>query len=159
MLTTSFPSVPLPAALVGLHSRSPQTKRPLEIDSRAMIDYKEEEGKMEIQDRIIVETAEAMNALESYIYSMRDHVTGDWARFGTDDEKKALMEAFEELENWLYEDGKGQRTRHGTLGASAGCSPGKAMWRRERRGQGQLREEARDAQGTVRGHDPARGGE
>jgi heat shock protein 4 len=58
-------------------------------------------------DRIVRETADMRNELESYIYGMRDKIVSEsgLAPFATDDEKSTFPTALENTENWLYEDG------------------------------------------------------
>lgn len=70
---------------------------------------KEIEGEVEMAnaDRIIRETAEARNELESYIYDMRDKIISEsqLASYCTDAEKTAFSSSLESFENWLYEEG------------------------------------------------------
>jgi heat shock protein 4 len=73
-----------------------------EIDS-----YFEKEVSMTNVDRIVKETADMRNALESYIYDMRDKIISEseLAPYATDDEKSTFSSLLETTENWLYEDG------------------------------------------------------
>eukprot|EP00548_Thalassiothrix_antarctica_P005052 CAMPEP_0194135114 /NCGR_PEP_ID=MMETSP0152-20130528/5192_1 /TAXON_ID=1049557 /ORGANISM="Thalassiothrix antarctica, Strain L6-D1" /LENGTH=837 /DNA_ID=CAMNT_0038831179 /DNA_START=248 /DNA_END=2761 /DNA_ORIENTATION=+ len=67
----------------------------------------ETEVSMANADRIVRQTADMRNELESYIYSMRDKITSEsgLAPFTKDDEKNALSDLLGKTENWLYEDG------------------------------------------------------
>lgn len=67
----------------------------------------EVEVEMSNADRVVRETADARNELESYIYDMRDKITSErnLAPYGTDAEKKSFTAALESCENWLYEEG------------------------------------------------------
>lgn len=58
-------------------------------------------------DRVVKETSDMRNELESYIYDMRDKVTmeSQLAKYGTEEEKSAFLAKQEAMENWLYEDG------------------------------------------------------
>jgi heat shock protein 4 len=69
--------------------------------------FREVEVAMANQDRIVRETADMRNDLESYIYSMRDKITSEsqLANFGTQAEKDAFDKKQMEVDNWLYEDG------------------------------------------------------
>jgi heat shock protein 4 len=69
--------------------------------------FREVEVAMANQDRIVRETADMRNDLESYIYSMRDKISSDsqLANFGTQAEKDAFDKKQSEIDNWLYEDG------------------------------------------------------
>eukprot|EP01103_Thecamoeba_quadrilineata_P009051 TRINITY_DN1875_c0_g1_i1.p1 TRINITY_DN1875_c0_g1~~TRINITY_DN1875_c0_g1_i1.p1 ORF type:complete len:826 (+),score=224.88 TRINITY_DN1875_c0_g1_i1:37-2478(+) len=67
----------------------------------------EEEGKMRVQDRLAIETAEAKNAVESYTLDMRKRIVDDkdLAPFATEQEKEDFSRVSYEVEDWLYEDG------------------------------------------------------
>jgi len=67
----------------------------------------ESEVNMAQQDRIIKETADARNALESYIYEMRDKVSdyGIYKNFASETEKGKINKDLEDAENWLYDEG------------------------------------------------------
>ncbi|KAL7573194.1 hypothetical protein ACA910_018851 [Epithemia clementina (nom. ined.)] len=68
--------------------------------------YHEIEVAMANTDRVVRETADMRNELESYIYDMRDKVMSDsgLAPYGTEKEKGAFTKKNEEMENWLYGD-------------------------------------------------------
>lgn len=67
----------------------------------------EKEVAMTNVDRVVKETADMRNALESYVYDMRDKITSEsqLGPFATDDEKSKLSSLLETTETWLYEDG------------------------------------------------------
>jgi heat shock protein 4 len=67
----------------------------------------EAEVAMANTDRIVQETADKRNELESYIYDMRDKVSSDshYGPYGTDAEKADFASRNENMENWLYEEG------------------------------------------------------
>jgi len=81
--------------------------RPLDWSQQAINKAFESEVAMANQDRIVRETADMRNELESYIYDMRDKVSSSsyLADFGTDEEKATFTTLQEATENWLYEDG------------------------------------------------------
>ena len=96
--------------------KKPKLKKTnLEFSIVRPLDWTEAELQREIEvevamsnaDRIVRETADARNELESYIYDMRDKIVSDsqLASFCTEDEKSAFSAALEKMENWLYEDG------------------------------------------------------
>merc|ERR1719171_1831994 len=62
-----------------------------------MMDAQEAEGKMAIQDRIMRETADAMNELESKVYSIRDNLSMRFSAYATDAEKETLTGKLKEL--------------------------------------------------------------
>jgi len=65
----------------------------------------EEEGKMLAADRLAIETAEKKNAVESYVYDMRNKLNDSYSEFATSSEKEALSARFTETEDWLYGEG------------------------------------------------------
>ncbi|KAF7123664.1 hypothetical protein RHSIM_Rhsim12G0198000 [Rhododendron simsii] len=66
----------------------------------------EEEFEMAFQDRIMEETQDKKNAVEAYVYDMRNKLRGKYQGFVTDPERKGLTAKLQEVENWLYEDGE-----------------------------------------------------
>ncbi|KAG1690943.1 hypothetical protein DVH05_027402 [Phytophthora capsici] len=64
----------------------------------------EQELKMAQQDRVIEETFNKRNELESFVYEMRNQITDKLAGFITGDEKSNLETKLMETEDWLYTD-------------------------------------------------------
>ncbi|KAK1929442.1 Heat shock protein 14 [Phytophthora citrophthora] len=64
----------------------------------------EQELKMAQQDRVIEETFNKRNELESFVYEMRNQITDKLAGFITSDEKSNLETKLMETEDWLYTD-------------------------------------------------------
>jgi heat shock 70kDa protein 4 len=83
------------------------TRRPLDWTKEEIVKAHEEEVAMANADRIVRETADLRNELESYIYDMRDKIQSDsqLGLYGTEAEKTAFAAKNEATENWLYEDG------------------------------------------------------
>jgi len=81
--------------------------RPIEWSKADKDKAFEMEVAMSNTDRVVRETADMRNELESYIYDMRDKIVSDshLAPYCTDDEKAAFSAALETNENWLYEEG------------------------------------------------------
>ena len=75
------------------------------IDKKGIKDSLELEASMANEDRLINETADKRNELESYIYAMRDKLAGVLKAFSTEAEKSALTSLLTESEEWLYGDG------------------------------------------------------
>jgi len=63
------------------------------------------EASMAFEDRLIVETADKRNELESYIYAMRTKVDGVLDRYATKSEKSLLHGLLQSAEDWLYGEG------------------------------------------------------
>jgi len=66
----------------------------------------ESEVQITNQDRILMETAEKKNAVESYIYEMREKLEGELAPFITPEVQELFLGQLTDAENWLYEDGE-----------------------------------------------------
>lgn len=66
----------------------------------------EEEASMAHQDRVVAETANKRNELETYIYSTRDRIaeSGDLHPFASSAEATKLGDALRDAEDWLYSD-------------------------------------------------------
>jgi heat shock protein 4 len=66
----------------------------------------EREASMSNQDRIVHETSEARNTLESYVYEMRGRVesSSDLGPYGKDAEKTRFLEALMVEDDWLASD-------------------------------------------------------
>jgi len=67
----------------------------------------EREVAMSNNDRVIKETADMRNELESYIYDMRDKIVSEsqLAPYASSKDRESMSSALESIENWLYEDG------------------------------------------------------
>jgi len=63
------------------------------------------EAQMANEDRLIMETADKRNELESYIYAMRDKIDGSLSKYGSPAEKDELKGLLTTAEDWLYGDG------------------------------------------------------
>ena len=63
------------------------------------------EANMALEDRIIVETADKRNELESYLYSMRDKLDKSLKAYGQDQVRDHLKSLMTSTEDWLYNEG------------------------------------------------------
>jgi heat shock protein 4 len=63
------------------------------------------EGAMAYEDRLITETADARNDLETYIYAMRDKLEGSLKDYCDSTTNSDLVSAMNKTEDWLYNDG------------------------------------------------------
>eukprot|EP00262_Sarcandra_glabra_P020686 TRINITY_DN837_c0_g1_i2.p1 TRINITY_DN837_c0_g1~~TRINITY_DN837_c0_g1_i2.p1 ORF type:complete len:856 (+),score=226.44 TRINITY_DN837_c0_g1_i2:70-2637(+) len=66
----------------------------------------EKEFEMALQDRVMEETKERKNAVEAYVYDMRNKLHDKYHDFVTDTEREELSAKLQEVEDWLYEDGE-----------------------------------------------------
>ena len=84
-----------------------KTTRPLDWTKAEIESHFEAEVSMANVDRVVQETSDMRNELESYIYDMRDKIVSDnhLAPYASEEEKSSFSADLESTENWLYEDG------------------------------------------------------
>ena len=68
----------------------------------------DQENKMNIQDKLIVEAYEKKNELESYVYEFRRKLTEKYAGHIAPELKSNLLNTLDKVESWLY--GEGSKT-------------------------------------------------
>ena len=78
---------------------------PMEWSQKSIDEWHEVDVRMANADRIINETADMRNELESYIYSMRDRIISELSTYCKEEEKNNFSTMLENSENWLYEEG------------------------------------------------------
>ncbi|KAL9323124.1 hypothetical protein ACSQ67_011177 [Phaseolus vulgaris] len=66
----------------------------------------EKEFEMALQDRVMEETKDKKNAVEAYVYDMRNKLNDKYQEFVIDSEREAFTTKLQEVEDWLYEDGE-----------------------------------------------------
>ncbi|KGN45354.1 heat shock 70 kDa protein 15 [Cucumis sativus] len=66
----------------------------------------EKEFEMALQDRVMEETKEKKNAVEAYVYEMRNKLHDKYQDFVTESQREELSAKLQEVEDWLYEDGE-----------------------------------------------------
>ncbi|XP_042482281.1 heat shock 70 kDa protein 15-like isoform X2 [Macadamia integrifolia] len=66
----------------------------------------EKEFEMALQDRVMEETKDRKNAVEAYVYDMRNKLNDKYQEFVTPSEGEGLIAKLQEVEDWLYEDGE-----------------------------------------------------
>ncbi|KAL8673263.1 MAG: hypothetical protein Q9168_002301 [Polycauliona sp. 1 TL-2023] len=65
----------------------------------------EKESQMFMEDKLVADTEDKKNELESYIYELRGKIDDQYAEFASEDEKTKLKEKLEQSEEWLYDEG------------------------------------------------------
>ncbi|XP_032466716.1 heat shock protein 105 kDa isoform X5 [Phocoena sinus] len=70
--------------------------------------YIETEGKMIMQDKLEKERNDAKNAVEEYVYEVRDKLCGPYEKFICEQDHQNFLRLLTETENWLYEEGEDQ---------------------------------------------------
>ncbi len=58
----------------------------------------EKEGSMFMEDKLVADTEDKKNELESYIYELRSKIDDQYSEFASDDEKSKLKEKLEQSE-------------------------------------------------------------
>ncbi|KAI4331237.1 hypothetical protein MLD38_029441 [Melastoma candidum] len=66
----------------------------------------EKEFEMALQDRVMEETKDKKNAVEAYVYEMRNKLNDKYQEFVTDSEREQFTSKLQQVEDWLYEDGE-----------------------------------------------------
>ncbi|KAL4589187.1 hypothetical protein LXL04_002092 [Taraxacum kok-saghyz] len=66
----------------------------------------EKEFEMALQDKVMEDTKDKKNAVEAYVYDMRNKLYDRLQEFVTESDKEALIAKLQETEDWLYEDGE-----------------------------------------------------
>ncbi|XP_028994579.1 heat shock 70 kDa protein 4L [Betta splendens] len=79
-----------------------------QLDSDVLNNFVEYERQMIIQDKQVKELNDAKNAVEEYVYDLRDKLCGIYEKFITEEDSNRLTLMLEDTENWLYEDGEDQ---------------------------------------------------
>jgi len=66
----------------------------------------EEERSLHLRDMEVQATADAKNAVESYVYDMRSKLEEHLAPFISDADKASFRQLMDHTENWLYDEGE-----------------------------------------------------
>ncbi|KAL8118637.1 heat shock 70 kDa protein 14-like [Apium graveolens] len=66
----------------------------------------EKEFEMALQDRVMEETKDKKNAVEAYVYDMRNKLHDKYHDFVTGPEREEFTTILQQVEDWLYEDGE-----------------------------------------------------
>ncbi|KAG2501566.1 hypothetical protein HYH03_000072 [Edaphochlamys debaryana] len=69
-------------------------------------DYFEKECQMQAADRLQEETNERKNALEGYVYELRNKLSDAYAPFIKPADREALSAQLNAMEDWLYDEGE-----------------------------------------------------
>ncbi|XP_059821088.1 heat shock 70 kDa protein 4L-like isoform X1 [Hypanus sabinus] len=85
-----------------------KSELPQQLVQDLLNNYIENEGKMIMQDKLEKERMDAKNAVEEYVYDIRDKLCGIYEKFINEADKQKFTQLLEDTENWLYEDGEDQ---------------------------------------------------
>ncbi|KAK2873587.1 Heat shock protein hsp88 [Arthroderma sp. PD_2] len=76
------------------------------IDAASKEKMAERENAMFMEDKLVADTEDKKNELESFIYELRDKIDGIYADHASEEEKEKLRTKLTTTEDWLYEDGE-----------------------------------------------------
>merc|ERR1711939_1111938 len=79
------------------------------LDETIKVAAAEQESSMIMEDKLVADTEDKKNELETYIYDMRNKIDDTYADFASDDEKTKLKAKLESSEDWLYDEGAKKR--------------------------------------------------
>ncbi|KAB8337321.1 hypothetical protein FH972_021621 [Carpinus fangiana] len=65
----------------------------------------ERESAMYMEDKLVADTEEKKNELESFIYELRGKIDDQYSEFADEEEKSKLKSQLETSEDWLYDEG------------------------------------------------------
>ena len=68
------------------------------LDASAKNDFTEKEASMAIEDKLVADTEEKKNELETYIYDLRNKLDEQYAEFASDEEKDKIRAKLEATE-------------------------------------------------------------
>ncbi|KAJ4418609.1 adenyl-nucleotide exchange factor sse1 [Neurospora sp. IMI 360204] len=65
----------------------------------------EKEQAMIMEDKLVADTEEKKNELETYIYDLRNKLDDQYADLASEEEKEKIRAKLMEIEDWLYDEG------------------------------------------------------
>ncbi|TLD30490.1 hypothetical protein PspLS_02852 [Pyricularia sp. CBS 133598] len=75
------------------------------LDPNAKNSLLEREAAMASEDKLVFDTEEKKNELETYIYDIRNKLDDQYAEFASEEEKDKIRARLSETEDWLYDEG------------------------------------------------------
>ncbi|KAG6005864.1 Heat shock protein hsp88 [Claviceps maximensis] len=75
------------------------------LDAAQKTALSEKEASMIMEDKLVADTEEKKNELETYIYDLRAKLDEQYAEFTTEEEKASIKSQLEAAEDWLYDEG------------------------------------------------------
>ena len=79
------------------------------LPQRALDALLEREGEMQAADKLQEDTANAKNALEAYVYALRNRLYGDLQDYVKEADREALSARLSATEDWLYDEGEDEK--------------------------------------------------
>ncbi|XP_038123323.1 heat shock 70 kDa protein 4L [Cyprinodon tularosa] len=79
-----------------------------QLDGDVLANFVEYERQMICQDKLVKELNDAKNAVEEYVYDLREKICGIYQKYISEEDGNRLTLMLEDTENWLYEEGEDQ---------------------------------------------------
>ncbi|WEW55881.1 adenyl-nucleotide exchange factor sse1 [Emydomyces testavorans] len=76
------------------------------LDKAQVEELTEKENAMHMEDKLVADTEDKKNELESFIYELRDQIDGLYAEYASDEEKEKVKAKLDQTEDWLYDEGE-----------------------------------------------------
>lgn len=73
-----------------------------------LLQLQERENQMMMQDKLEKERCDAKNAVEEYVYEMRDRLCGPYEDFCQEEARENFSKLLGDTEDWLYDEGEDQ---------------------------------------------------
>ncbi|RVW99525.1 Heat shock 70 kDa protein 16 [Vitis vinifera] len=89
----------------GVEDGTSTQSKSSQTTSAELSEAQEKEIQLTQQDRTVEQTKEKKNALESYVYDMRNKLFHTYRSFASDQEREGISRSLQQTEDWLYEDG------------------------------------------------------
>lgn len=70
-----------------------------------LLEAQEQEQRLVYQDKLMEQTKDKRNALESYVYEIRNKLFERYKSFASESEREGISISLQQTEDWLYEDG------------------------------------------------------
>ncbi|XP_039130789.1 heat shock 70 kDa protein 16-like [Dioscorea cayenensis subsp. rotundata] len=75
------------------------------MSQEELSEAQELEKQLSYQDKLIERTKDAKNALESYVYEVRNKLFESYRSYATESEREEISRSLQQTEEWLYDDG------------------------------------------------------
>eukprot|EP00112_Aurelia_sp_Birch-Aquarium-sp1_P015806 Seg353.11 transcript_id=Seg353.11/GoldUCD/mRNA.D3Y31 product="Heat shock protein 105 kDa" protein_id=Seg353.11/GoldUCD/D3Y31 len=80
-----------------------------ELSEKQLNNLIEVENAMIMQEKIEKDRADASNAVESYVYMMREKLSDVYEQYMQPEDREKFLTFLEATEDWLYDEGEGQK--------------------------------------------------
>lgn len=77
------------------------------LNSKSLQALKDQEFQLALNDKHASELDDSRNAVEEYIYEMREKIQGEMRQFVSDKDAQLIIEKLDQSESWLYSDDEG----------------------------------------------------